>query len=589
MTDNPKDPMKSGSRLGPGSQAGKRPAATIDLQATEIERRDISPDQSDSTEAEAAKIADAPQATPETGAAAADTAAKASVGNETLEAVGNSAAAEPAPAKPAMAAPASRQAARRASGVSGFVSHLLAGAAGAGLAIFGADYLANTVGLSLPTYSAAQVDQLTRRIGVLEQGAADHSNDPAAALLREQLDALRVKVEQTAAAATTLDSVQTEQKQLEERTAKLDQLLTAQPPASATTGRIAKLEDQFKMLAQSGAAGQGGNAGTMAALIAKVDAIGADLDSHLGETRKSLQLDMQKQSAHFEDRLSEVDKGMSVDTLKATGKTLSDQIVTLKADADKLRQDIATVAAGNRQLRQDLAALQQATTDLKTQVTADAGTFAKSQQLSDVNATAAKLQSDLAVIAARDQSREQSAGRIMLALELGNLKRAVERGGAYVNELAEVKRLAPKTLDLTALEAGAEKGLPTNSLLTSEFKDLTWSILNADSKPSGDGSLLGQLWQGARSVVQVRRTGDVAGDGTEAILARAETRLLADDLDGTLREVAQLKGDARKAAELWMAKLASRLAVDQAMSEVEAGLAKLMGPAGGSAAPSSTN
>ena len=562
MTDTPKDPMKSGGRAGAGPQAGKRPAATIDLQATEIGRRDIPGDRAE-----------------EQVAASGPTMSEGAVNEDTPAA---------APESPSVSPPRAAAPARRRSGVGGFASHLLAGVAGAGVAIFGADYLANTIGLSLPTYSAAQVDQLTRRVSTLEQDAKEHGGDAAASVLREQLDALKVMVGQTATTASSLDAVQSAEKQLTDRTTKLEQSLADQPPGAETTNRIGKLEDQFKLLTQAGAAGQSGNVGTMAALIAKVDAIGANLDSHLGEMRKSLQSDLQKQSTHFEDRLSEVDKGMAVDTLKASGKTLSDQIVGLRADGDKLRQDIATVASGNQQLRQDLAALQQTATGLKSQMQADAATFAKSQQLTDVNATAVKLQSDVAAIAARDQSREQGANRILLALELGNLKRAVEHGGAYAKELAEVKRLASKGLDLAALDAGAEKGLPANALLAAEFKDLTWSILNADGKPSGDGSLLGELWQGARSVVQVRRTGDVAGDSTEAILARAEARLQADDLDSTLREVAQLKGDARKVAEPWMAKLAGRLAVDQAMSNVEADLAKLMGPSG-AAAPASAN
>jgi len=574
MTDNPKDPAKPGARPGSGTSAGKRPAATIDLKATEIERRDI-PSQ------DASEPSGPSNSTQET------MGTWASMGDPQQPLGADESASAPKSADPAAAqtprAAADRNRNRFLSG--GFFSHMLAGVAGAGIAIFGADYLANTVGLSLPTYSAAQVDQLTRRIGTLEQDAKEHNGDAAAARLREQLDALQAKVEQTAAATATLGGVQSAQQELAGRATKLEQSLSAQPPGPEIASRLGKLEDQFKMLAQAGASGQAGNTGTMAALIAKVDGMGANLDTHLAEMRRSLQTDIQKQSSHFEERLSEVDKGMAVDTLKASGKTLSDQIVGLRADGDKLHQDVATIAAGNDALRKDLAALQQTTTDLKAQVQGEAATFAKSQQLTDVNATAAKLQSDVASIAARDQSREQGANRILLTLELANLKRAVERGGGYAKELGEVKRLAPKGLDLTALDAGADKGLPTNALLASEFKDLTWNILNADGKPSGDGSLLGELWQGARSVVQVRRTGEVAGDSTDAVLARTEARLQSGDLEGGFREIAQLKGDARKAAEPWTAKLAGRLSVDQAIAEVETGLAKLMGPGGATTAP----
>jgi len=559
MSDNIKDPKKPGSQ--PGSQAGKRPTATLDLQATEIERRDI------------------PGAEPDKPATDAKLGAKADAMKEEPAKAAPQKPDEGITAKPAKpAASAAKTTARTGSGAGNFVSHLLAGFAGAGLAIFGADYLANTIGLALPTYSAAQVDQLSRRMATLEQSGKENNGDATTSLMREQLDALKVKVEQTAATTSTLGTLQADQKQLADRAAKLEQGLNAVAPSVQTDQRVGKLEDQFKMLAQAGAAGQAGNAGIMASLIAKVDGIGANLDTHLDEMRRGLQSDLQKQSTHFETRLSEVDKSMSVDTLKASSKALSDQIVGLRADGDKLRQDIATVTAGNENLRKDLAALQQSSSDLKTKIETDAATFAKSQQLTDANATTAKLQADVAAITARDQSREQGANRILLSLQLASLKRAVDSGGPYAKELAEVKRGAPKSLDLSALDAGAEKGLPTTVMLTSQFKDLTWSILNADAKPSGDGSLLGELWKGATSVVQVRRTGEVSGDGTDAIVARTEAKLQAGDLDAAQKSVSQLAGGPRKAAEQWMANLAGRLAVDQAMTEVEGGLAKMMTP-----------
>ena len=80
--------------------------------------------------------------------------------------------------------------------------------------------------------------------------------------------------------------------------------------------------------------------------------------------------------------------------------------------------------------------------------------------------------------------------------------------------------------------------------------------------------------------MQIRKVGEVAGDSTEAIIARTEARLQAGDLAGTLREAGALKGDARKTAEPWMAKLTARLAVDQGIADVEANLVKVMAPAG---------
>ena len=570
MTGNPNDPTKAGTRQGMGQQPGKRPAATLELQATEIERRDLPTDaatatgETGGTASEAMPDPAQAQSPPPDDISAAQPAETSSGGNRRPETKATVAASRP----------------RRPSGVGSFLSHLAAGIVGAAVAIFGADYAANTFGLSIPTYSAGQMDQLARRMGALEQDTKEHGAGAEANLIKEQIESLKAKVDLTAAAPDAIKAIQAQQQDLARRTGELTTLLKNQGPGADTSGRIGKLEDQFKMLAQSGASGQSGTVGQAAALVAKVDTIGTTLDEHLAEMRKSLQGDLQKQSAHFEDRLSEIDKGMSVETLKAGSKTLSDQIVGLKADAQKLQQDIATVGTGDRQLRQDLAALQQTTADLKTELHATTGSFAKTDQLSSVNATAAKLQADLAAITARDQSREQGANRILLTLQLANLKRAVERGGSYAKELAEVKRLAPKDLNLSALEADADKGLPTSAMLLAEFKDLTWPIVNADGKLTDDGSLIGQLWQGARSVVQVRKTGDVAGDSPDSIVARAEARLQSGDMEGTLREIGQLKGEARKTAEPWVNKVTARLVLDHGIADVEASLVKLMGPVG---------
>jgi len=563
MTDTPKDPGKSGARPGAGPQPAKRPAATIDLQATEIGRRDLPSDT-----APGGTAADAKASAPDT--AAAPSASKA---DEPKVAAAKAASTASSPVPPQAAA----RAPRKSSGVSGFLSHAVAGLAGAAVALFGADYLAN-LGFDIPTFSAAQVQQLNRRLASIETAAKENTADSATSLLKEQVEAMKSKLDQTAGTTAAVDGLKDQQTQLVDRTVKLEQALAAQSGNSGPAERIAKLEEQFKLMAQSGASGQGGQPGQMAALVAKLDGIGTTLDERLAEMRKSLQGDMQKQSAHFEDRLSEVDKGMAVDTLKASGKTLSDEIVGMKAANDKLGQDIASVGAGAQQLRQDLAALKSTTADLGAQLQAAAGSFAKTDQLSSVNATTSKLQADLAAIAARDKTRELGANRILLSLQLANLKRTVERGGAYAKELAEVKRVAPKELDLTALDANADKGLPTATELAAEFKDLTWSLLNAGATPAEDGSLIGQLWQGARSVVQVRKTGNVAGDGPDAIVARTEARLQAGDLDGALHEISQLKGDARKAADPWIAKLTARQSLDQGLAALDASLAKLMGP-----------
>ena len=548
MSDIPKDPGKAGQRGGFDPLAAKKPSATLDLRATEIERRDMP----GSDTIEAAATAEAPK-------------------EETVLEAKISAPPPPpkAPLKPA----------RQGSAFGRFVSHLAAGVAGAAVAIFGADYAANTFGFSIPTYSAGQMEQIARRMGALEQEAKEKGVGTQVNLLKEQFESLKAKLDQTASTASALPALQAAQKEAAARALQIEQLAGSKANAAEVIARLAKLEDQFKTLADAGASGKGGSPAQVAALVAKFDAIGNGLDAQLAEMRKGLAADVQKQTSHFEDRLREIDKGMSVESVKAGNKALGESIAGIKAEAGRLGQDIAALAEGNKEIRAGLGALKQSTESLKAQMEASAGSFAKTAELSSVNAAAAKLQADLAAIAARDKNREDGAGRILLALQLANLKRVAERGIGFQKELAEVKRLAPKDLDLSALEASAEKGLPTSAALAGEFKDLTWSVVNAGAPATQDGSLIGQLWQGASSIVQVRKTGEVTGNSAEATVARTEARLAAGDLEGALAEANKLTGDARKAADPWIARLGQRLALDQAIAAIDASLSRLMGPA----------
>lgn len=591
MTDKPSDAGKPGSRASGQSQA-RRPQATIDLQATEIERRDLPGDKpadkpKDSGEApatattgtsEAGKVgqpADASMtetAAAEAGAAGATSGAAAGGSGGSGDGGGASRASSSSASKPDNAAlPPPRQ----RSGVGGFLSHTLAGIVGAVLALFGGDYLASNLGVEIPTFSANQMQQLTRRVGALEQDAKEHGADAASSALAERMDGLTAKVEQLAALSKSVSDLQAGQQQLTDKTVSLAK---AAPVDAALADRLAKLEDTIKLLSQPGAGGSTSAVGQMAGLIARLDGVSSNIDARIAELQKSVLTDLQKQGAHFEDRLAQIDKGMSVQTVQATAKQLSDAIVGLKADGEKLRQEIATLTAGDQQMRQDLGALQQSASGLKGEIQGQAQTFVKTDDLAALKGDLGKMQTELAAISGRDQSREDSANRILLSLELANLKRAIERGGAFSRELADVKRLAPKDIDLKALEAGAEQGLPTEASLETSFHDTVRAVLDADRKTAGDGSLMDQLWAGAQSVVHVRKTGEVAGDTAEAILARTEARLKDGDLEGALKEASALKGDARAAAEPWLAKVSARLAVDQAMAGIESSLKKLMAP-----------
>jgi hypothetical protein len=72
------------------------------------------------------------------------------------------------------------------------------------------------------------------------------------------------------------------------------------------------------------------------------------------------------------------------------------------------------------------------------------------------------------------------------------------------------------------------------------------------------------------SLVNWRRTDAVDGNTAEAIVARAEQRLAADDLAGAIAELEKLQGPAAAAMQGWLAEARARAAADAAVARLTA-------------------
>ncbi|HAD26900.1 MAG TPA: hypothetical protein DCF61_14290, partial [Alphaproteobacteria bacterium] len=123
------------------------------------------------------------------------------------------------------------------------------------------------------------------------------------------------------------------------------------------------------------------------------------------------------------------------------------------------------------------------------------------------------------------------------------------------------------------LRAHAADGIPSEATLRLQFPAAARAILNAD-KAGTDASWLNRLWASLRSLFMLRPTGDVPGDDTAAIVARAEARLAAGDLYAAVQQLAALQGPAAAAAQDWLAPANARLAAQQAMAGLTAQLTR---------------
>jgi hypothetical protein len=181
------------------------------------------------------------------------------------------------------------------------------------------------------------------------------------------------------------------------------------------------------------------------------------------------------------------------------------------------------------------------------------------------------------------RARETAAGHdraSRLAVASAALRTTVERGDAYLNELAIVKPLATDTAALAALEPYATTGIPSQTTLGLELAAIVRPMLRAAGEVPRDGGFLEKLQHNAEKLVRIRPADEARGDDRTAILARIEQRAAQGNVAGALSELSKLPAEVRAPAQAqlaaWTAKAEGRTkAIDAARrlaTEAVAGL-----------------
>jgi uroporphyrinogen-III synthase len=225
------------------------------------------------------------------------------------------------------------------------------------------------------------------------------------------------------------------------------------------------------------------------------------------------------------------------------------------ADAEK---EVATLKREIEALQSAIKALDQSVLNQREQT----------KMLSDaVGARGAGDQKALA--AARASAVIGVAVRLSSALDLGlpfaqdlALLASLSQGDAKLNEIA------------SALQPYAQSGVASRAALAAEFPAVAKAAVAEDLADDSFGErLLGKL----RSVVSLRRVGDVPGDAVDAKLARAETALKAGDLRKAVDLVKSLPTQVANATSAWLARAQAHLAATQNVDQLAAYAVQLLG------------
>ena len=576
----------------PSAGDPKRPYATLDLKATEVKNEAAQKDAAAKAAAPDPKAAAKPAETKPTDAKAQEgkpADVKASDAKPGDAKLADSKAADPKAAKPTASAVPPTAAkptaestpkampppARSTGGVGRFVTHALAGLLGGGIVLAGADHIKPMLGISsAPPVAADVTDALAKRIAALERTTATPPAIPAS--VTEKLADAERRLARLDDIARTVAGLGERQGQLATETKSLAERVKAQTASGSDAERLAKLEATLAVLTTAADADPNrvGRIPQLAALAGKV----TDLETALANRIAALRRDLAQE---IDGRIGQVAE--SSEAAKAGAGRLDREIAGIKTDAARLNQRVEAVKATGDRLEQMLRIVQEeagkvrsALDGLKGDLEGQLKTVAKPADIqtaiTPVVAKVTALETSLQGVVKSEADRRVNAERIVLSLELANLKRAMDRGQPFGPELAEVKKSAGTRLQLGPLEPFAGTGVATIADLQRDFRQVANSVIDADTvKP--EGTILENILSGAGSIVRVRKTNPAPDDkSTEAVVSRMELALKDGRLADVIAEAKTLPAKAAAPAAAWLKKVEARLTVDRALTAIETDL-----------------
>ena len=613
---DPKNDPKTAGKTGSGSLDPKKPTPIIDLKATEVKGKSTTgagPDPktggkpAGSVTGKAATTTPSGTAAPGSGgSASASGPSKASTsssgadprkspspsqspkadqqkadGAKTKPGGGKSDEEKPGSGQPPQSATAETKAPvkeRSGGGLSSIFTHLAAGIAGGALVLFGAQPIEQNVGMELLPRAEVPAE-FNQRLAALEARPAASAGREIADLAEKVqandtrlvgLDGLKQRIEELSSA----------QKAAAAAPRSGDGAAVATEELTALQQRLAKLEKTFETITTATSpSGEKTDAARIAALSGAITDIETSLNNQIAALREGV-------SKELETRVAKTAEASAA--ARAGTQRLDRELATVKTDAARLAQRAETIKAAHDSLtqsvrvaREEVAKLSVQLDTLKSDVLQQFKSFTRPQDvasaLQPLSSKMASLETQLGKVVESETARKANAKRIVMALELGNLKRVLNRGGPYATELAEVRRVTGTSVDFSALEKFQSDGVPTTEQLRKEFSKLAYDIIRADRTKEG-ATTFERLLGSAKSLVRVRRADLPANDtSTEATVARIDRQLKQGNLAGVLAEAKKLPEKSAQPARSWLERVAARANIDRAVTDIESQLKTSLG------------
>ncbi len=422
---------------------------------------------------------------------------------------------------------------------------------------------------SLDTASLkVRAGELEERVSALEKAPKPASQDPELAKKIGDAEGRLAKLEEVSG---TIPSLREAQEKQAAETKGLADAVARENADTADHDRIGKLEERLSMLAAADTGPDGARLPQLAAITGKIADLEASLGAQITALRKSLPADIS-------DRLTEVDE--ESEAAKSATQRFDRELAAVRTESARIGQrvdaskaEVERHAAAFEAIQEDARKLNAALGEIKNSVGAELKGVAKPADISAAIAPVAgkvtALEQSLQSVVKSEEGRNANAERIVLSLELGSLKRAIDSGRPYAPELERVRKAAGGTMDLTVLDRYKDTGVPSLPDLERAFRPVINGVIDAAAEPA-EGSVVDRLIAGARSVVRVRRVSHSDEDqSAEAVVARIEAALKEGRLGEVIEQAKSIPPQASGAADEWLQAVKARYAADQAIASVE--------------------
>ncbi|MEM9625337.1 MAG: mitofilin family membrane protein [Pseudomonadota bacterium] len=264
---------------------------------------------------------------------------------------------------------------------------------------------------------------------------------------------------------------------------------------------------------------------------------------------------------------------------EGVGEEINERLASLEQQFQALASEVQTAGQTQAANAQALTSLESALPTLEETLAATGVSLGEaSEQTSALSQTVDSLNGNIETLTTRvgeAESRldylggEYQRGAAMI-VAIGDINQAVTSAEPFDNSLETLKSLvsadSPIGGTLSILEPMAAGGVPTLGDLKSAFGEMASSVLLAEE---GDQSLTDQVSDNVFGIFNMRPAGaDVEGSGSRSILARAQSKLSADDLNGAIGELTGLEGPAAEKAAVWTDRANAKLAAEAAVVDL---------------------